>query len=295
MVDTGQSGIRPVSFTSHDHPHVPVEVLRRADIMQRLGLDFFAVPDRPSFDTLMLVYEGHGTHTIDFEEIPLKAARLLRTRPGQVQAWDVENDIDATLILSRTMVSAAPTWFPGYNGHCDLDPDSLATARALIDALDREQNRFSNDEPSTRLMNSLFEALSALFDQEQRPSPSTQHSDPYVVFRSAIETTLGSSHNVRDYATDIGYSERTISRACQRVTGLTAKGLLNQRLVLEAKRLLAHTDKPAAAIAADLGFSEATNFHKFFTRHTEQRPTQFRAANRATSRPSGNPDPSRAE
>lgn len=283
MVDSGQPGIRPVSFASHDHPGVQVEVLRRADVLQRVGLDFFAVPDRPSFDTLMLVHEGHGTHTVDFEAIPLKAGRLLRTRPGQVQTWDVENDIEATLVLSRTPVSAAPTWFPGYMGHCDLGPDSLATAGALIDVLDREQNRFSDDEPSNRLMTSLFGALSALFDREQPPSPSTRHSDAYVAFRSAIETTLGSSHNVRDYATGIGYSERTISRACQRVTGLTAKGLLNQRLVLEAKRLLAHTDKPAAAVAADLGFSEPTNFHKFFTRHTKQRPTQFRAANRVTS------------
>jgi AraC-like DNA-binding protein len=42
------------------------------------------------------------------------------------------------------------------------------------------------------------------------------------------------------------------------------------------ERLLAHTDLPAAGIAAALGFSEATNFGKFFTREAGLSPGAFR-------------------
>nr|WP_296377757.1 MULTISPECIES: helix-turn-helix domain-containing protein [unclassified Pseudonocardia] len=47
---------------------------------------------------------------------------------------------------------------------------------------------------------------------------------------------------------------------------------------MEAKRLLAHTDLPVAAVGRRLGFTEPTNFGKFFARLTGQTPGAFRDA-----------------
>jgi AraC-like DNA-binding protein len=49
-------------------------------------------------------------------------------------------------------------------------------------------------------------------------------------------------------------------------------------VLLEAKRLLAHTDRTVLSIATRLGFTEASNFGKFFTRHTGVTPLEFRKA-----------------
>lgn len=59
-------------------------------------------------------------------------------------------------------------------------------------------------------------------------------------------------------------------------TGRTAKEIIDARVMLEAKRLLIHTDRPVAAIAADLGFSEPTNFVKYFTIRAGMAPGAFR-------------------
>lgn len=64
------------------------------------------------------------------------------------------------------------------------------------------------------------------------------------------------------------------------MTGLTAKEVIDGRVTLEAKRLLAHTDLPVAAIAARLGFSEPTNLGKFLTRQAGASPGAFRATQR---------------
>lgn len=45
--------------------------------------------------------------------------------------------------------------------------------------------------------------------------------------------------------------------------GKNAKNIIEERLILEIKRLLIHTDKPIKEIGHLLGFSEATNFNKF--------------------------------
>jgi AraC-like DNA-binding protein len=83
---------------------------------------------------------------------------------------------------------------------------------------------------------------------------------------------------VADYAARLGYSVRTLTRASQAATGHGAKRFIDERVLLEAKRLLIHTDLTAASVAQRVGFPEATAFTKFFRQHTKQTPSEFRAS-----------------
>jgi AraC-like DNA-binding protein len=273
MVVSGQSTIQPLEFESSVHPGLPVEVIDRSELVGRF--DAATPPDRIFFHALHLVHSGQGVHIIDFEKVNLKPGRLVRIRPGQVQFWDAECNCEAVLVFSRLTNAPAIEGRPKASAYRDLDPQSVAAAEAIIDVLRREQARFDGDEASTRVMYALFEALCGIFDRG-----STQRveslPDAYSAFREAVEKNFSVAHTVRELVAPLGYSERTVSRACQKVTGQTARDVLTTRLILEAKRLLAHTEKPASIIAAELGFSEPTNFHKFFARHTGQRPSQFR-------------------
>ena len=82
------------------------------------------------------------------------------------------------------------------------------------------------------------------------------------------------------YAARLGCSEKSLTRAALQVTDRSAKTVITERLVLEAKRLLAHTLLPVATIGDQLGFAEATNFVKFFRRETGLTPGAFRADQR---------------
>ncbi|MEM7138991.1 MAG: helix-turn-helix transcriptional regulator [Myxococcota bacterium] len=281
MVNSRQTPIREIDFDSPLHPDIPIEVIERAELMQRFPPEYFAAPQRHSFSMMILVRAGRGTHTVDFREVPAVAGRLFQTWPGQVQLWHPTGDFDASLVLSRPESTSSTNGFPGNTAHRDLDRDSMATAEALVAALRTEQRRFAPSIPAQRLMKTLVEALGALFDRADVTPTWDELPEAYVAFRGAIESDLASSHNVRDHVRGLGYSERTVDRACRRVTGQSAKGVLSDRLVLEARRLLAHTDKSAATIAAELGFTEPTNFHKFFRRQTSERPSQFRDKVRA--------------
>ena len=115
---------------------------------------------------------------------------------------------------------------------------------------------------------------------------STEPHEPATnsgtVFKDKLRALLGEYrrwHGVARYASQLGCSEKTLNRATRAVADLSAKALLVGRIVLEAKRLLAHSAAPVAAIAADLGFEEATNFVKFFRRETGLTPGAFRARN----------------
>ncbi|WP_020421740.1 helix-turn-helix transcriptional regulator [Amycolatopsis sp. ATCC 39116] len=85
-------------------------------------------------------------------------------------------------------------------------------------------------------------------------------------FAAAVEADHARRHHVRDYEQAVHASARTIDRAVRRARGMSAK-----RFVLEARRL-ATTDTTVAALAAQLGFTEATNFVKFHRRLTSTTP-----------------------
>ncbi|MGP2439358.1 helix-turn-helix domain-containing protein [Streptomyces sp. JW3] len=53
--------------------------------------------------------------------------------------------------------------------------------------------------------------------------------------------------------------------------------------MLEAKRLLVHTDRTAADVARRLGFADPSDFGAFFRRHDGRTPLEFRAAARGTA------------
>lgn len=279
MVKSGQvraRQIRPIEFASGLHPNLPVEVLERRELLARLPAAHLATPERPSFQSVMLMHSAGGSHLVDFDEIEARPGRLVHIRPGQVHGWVLDSDFDASTVIAQPTASTTAPWFPGHRSWCDLSEPDHRTALGLLDILRDHQNRFDDDEPTSRLLVSVFGALVALFDCSATEAETASLPEPYLAFRSAVEADLSHRHDVGDYAARLGWSARTISRACQQVTGRTAKGVLTDRLVLEAKRLLVHTDLTAAAIGHQLGFSEATNFTKFFTRYVGTSPSDFR-------------------
>ena len=98
----------------------------------------------------------------------------------------------------------------------------------------------------------------------------------FDLLRKALEQTFKQQWNVAQYAKHLGYSESTLNRACIAATGQSAKVLIDRRLALEAARLLIHTEASIAEIGHQMGFSESTNFVRFFARMNGVTPARFR-------------------
>ena len=73
---------------------------------------------------------------------------------------------------------------------------------------------------------------------------------------------------------DVSYKH--LNEICKSVTGSTAKEVIDNLLILESKRHLAVSDISIKELSYEVGFDEPTNFVKYFKRHTQQSPAQFR-------------------
>jgi AraC-like DNA-binding protein len=136
--------------------------------------------------------------------------------------------------------------------------------------------RLPDDAHLVVLRHLLDVLILRLAHMEGPASPLPGPSETFLRFRDTVERDFAHTRRVDDYAVALGYSTRTLSRAALDSAGVGAKEFIDRRVVLEAKRLLAHTELAAAHIAAQLGFSSATNFAKYFHQRAGQAPIAFR-------------------
>ncbi len=113
--------------------------------------------------------------------------------------------------------------------------------------------------------------------------PSTHSSASarrFDKFRIAVNRNFARMHTVAAYAAMLGLTEKSLQRAAMAIRNMPAKTVIVQRIALEAKRLLVHGDLSVSQISEELGFSEPTNFVKFFSREAGMTPGRFRGRHR---------------
>lgn len=265
-----------------------VEVLALADVRARMPAAHLVRPQRIEFQLFLLITSGAGWHAVDFERHAVSPGSLLVVQPGQVQQFDPAGGAEGTLILADpTFVvpdrggqepdMLAPGCFPA---HAAL-PDALRAAfQATAAAIARETGAGGADPLVAALARARLHTLRLALLVGLRagaPPPVPGRAAALVAgFRRLMEADAGRRRAVRDYAARLGCTERTLHRACQEVEGRPASAMLAARALLEAKRLLAHTDAPVAELAAQLGFAEPTNLVRFFRRAGGATPAAFR-------------------
>jgi AraC-like DNA-binding protein len=109
--------------------------------------------------------------------------------------------------------------------------------------------------------------------------------DTYGRFVDALELHFRELHQAVDYAELLGCSVRTLSRAAREATGKGVRELIDERRLLEARRLLGAAQWDARSVAAHLGFTDPANFGRFFRDRTGLTPAAFAARGASTAGP----------
>ncbi|MER8186933.1 AraC family transcriptional regulator [Kitasatospora sp. NPDC094015] len=287
--DAGGERIREVDFTAPAGVPSGVEVMSFPLLRARLPARSLTGPQRPSFHQLLAPTRGVLRHSVDFTGHLLHPGSWLWIRPGQVQQWHRLDDTDGTVVLFRAEfldpVTTATARLDDPFAPVALRPDEqdVPRLRMACDHLRLEFDALGRLplEVHTAALRHLLAVLVLRLSHLAAPTGAPAAGEPdetFVRFREAVERDFARSHRVEDYAHRLGYAPRTLTRATRAAAGVGAKEFIDRRIVLEARRLLAHGDHSAARISQQLGFSSATNFSKYFHQRTGQSPIAFRTA-----------------
>lgn len=218
---------------------------------------------------------GTGSYMIDFQHHRPGPTQALHVQPGQVRHRDDACSSWATTVMIAPEVCPEGLFDP-------LEPHPVVDLGARFEVIAAVAAAMVAEQDSPTPSRSVLVASAVLLlhqvarAQQEGPVAPTPQADLMRAFRSELEMSYTTTRSVSYYARALGTSPKTLSRATASLAGTSPKELIDRRVILEARRLLAHSTDSASSIGAMLGFSEPTNFTKFFVRHTGKSPQEFR-------------------
>lgn len=238
--------------------------------------------ERLDFHVLLYVTRAAYTHMVDFDDLACGAGSVVLVQPGRVHRFGDLSRFHGWFLIFRSEV------LPPSLGRAELPAHTRlprSARRAVREGLERmAEDAAQQASPSLdALLNSQVQTLLmrvARASEASSEAPIVERAvlERFRRYRALVEREHHRWHSVRRYARALGCSDKSLTRATREVVGMTAKELLTSRVVLEAKRQLAHSSTPVALVGDALGFGEPTNFVKFFRRETGVTPGAFRRA-----------------
>lgn len=95
-------------------------------------------------------------------------------------------------------------------------------------------------------------------------------------FKKLLNSNYKTMKSPKQYAGLLNYSPSYLNEVIKEHTGFSVSQSIHNEVILQAKRLLFHTDLSIKEIALELGYSDYAYFTRLFTQVAEIPPTQFR-------------------
>jgi AraC-like DNA-binding protein len=244
-------------------------------------------PHRINFFALLIVTEGIGTHQVDLKNFALKKGSVLKIAKGQVHAFQENASYSGFLvifkeefILTYFSKSSIESISHLYNYHLS-DPlvENISFSESFIEEVTGEQ-AYENGHVQQNILAKILELFLLKLERVSQNPISTTKTNQYLLFfqfKNLVEEGFRTTRNVKDYAAKLSVSPKHLNTIVKNFTRATAKAFIDHYVLLEIKRAILSTDKSLKEIAFEVGFDEVTNFTKFFKKHTNQSPKDFKS------------------
>ena len=281
--------IKTLNFKRSADLQIEVVPLHTLTIVSKAHL---VTPHRTNFYHIFLFENCQPTHFVDFEPIKIEPYSLLFINKDRVHQFDqllryegrvliftddffctTEND---TKFLRSSIL---------FNDLADKPTIKLTTIdfEKYINICENitEELSLQPDNSKPVLLKNLLHNFLLLAEREKRKQGFTELKkgadlDYTLLFRDFLEINYTKLKSVTDYAKIICISEKRLGQATVKVLGKSPKEIINDRILLEAKRLLVHTNLSIKELGQDLGFEDPAYFVRYFKTHTATTPVEFR-------------------
>jgi AraC-like DNA-binding protein len=246
---------------------------------------------RIGFYHILWFQKGNPTHLVDFNPVKIKPNTILFLNKETVQRFDKKGGFDGKAILFTDSFFCKTETDTKYLRNSILFDDLFSVAQIQISEtaslfadlfkLMEKELENENDISQSDILKNLLHNFLLLSERERRKQNFTEIKkgadfDYVMLFKDLLEINYRKLKQVSGYAKMISVTEKRLNRATSKTLDKSPKQMIDERVMLEAKRLLAHTNESIKEIGFDLGFDEPTNFIKYFRKHSNSTPVEFR-------------------
>jgi AraC family transcriptional activator of pobA len=247
----------------------------------------------------VLWFQGEtSTHLVDFKPVEIKPDTLLFLDKDVINSFDNKRKCECKAIIftddffcktpddTRFLKSTVLFNDLFSVSKIQLNPEQVGLFAGILQSMATELLNTKDSFQSDVLKNLLHNFL-LLSERERRKQDFVEIKksadlDFLMLFKDLLETNFKARKPVKYYAQEMLITEKRLNQATTMVLDKTPKEIIDERLGLEAKRMLAHSTDSVKEIGYSLGFDEPTNFIKYFKKHYQRTPHVFREQTSAT-------------
>jgi AraC family transcriptional regulator, transcriptional activator of pobA len=251
-------------------------------------------PHRHNYYSIIFSLTATGSHIIDFKEYTLEADQVFFVSPQQVHQVITDPNPGGFVIL----------FTPEFLQRYSIQEDFISNIRLFRDC--SETPPLPVTEPmKTRLLKFATEMEEEFRSDKQmkfdtigaylklfliecnnhcslNPLGNTQTIEVgrslVKNFKNLVESHFKEWHQVKDYAEELNVTSGYLNEVIRESLHTSAKDYIQNRLILEAKRISLYTSKNSKEIGYQLGFDDPSHFSKFFKSHTGSTIADFKSA-----------------
>jgi len=248
------------------------------------------LPHSHSYYQLIWFFDSKGSHLVDFNTYDVTANTIIFISKNQVHAFD-EHDETAGLLIhfndsffmhTEVDILLKYSIFKTHENPCyTLDKNATETGKTYIELIKKEllnRNEFGFEDTVRFLLKCFLIRLERVHQKRQSEKINTNntHQLRFYQFKELVEVNYKKGLSVNDYASLLAISSKTLNTVTKAVAGKSPSELITERIVLESKRLVKFTTLQINEIAFKLGFEDPSYFIKYFKRHLNIAPLEFR-------------------
>jgi AraC-like DNA-binding protein len=249
-------------------------------------------PHRHDYYSVIWVEKGSGTHHIDFKSYRLRNNSVYFISPEQVHHLEMKskgkgyallftNDFMETNGIGRSFLTGLELFFA-----CDevspiqLRANHTSELKNYIKEIFREfrGNSYLREESIATWLKLFLIACKRIKAENNSQRSPLQNNSSRIVrgFKEFLEKQYKQFHKVNEYAAHLQLTSNYLNEVIKTETGLSAKDIIQDRIMLEAKRLATYSELSLKEIAYELGFDDPAHFSKYFKNITGKDFTGFR-------------------
>jgi len=144
--------------------------------------------------------------------------------------------------------------------------------------IEMEHADTGTEEMLRTLLKLIILKSTRIWKQQHQLADNSQQSDVQFLrkFSKLVEQHYKTRHTVADYAELLFVTPKNLSKKIGLISKSTPNDIIKDRIMLESKRLLAHTTMTVKEIAYSLNYDDDAYFIRFFTRQAGLSPVSFR-------------------
>lgn len=265
------------------------EIVSLKELYQK-AKDSLTMPHRTNFYHILWFQHCSPTHLVDFVPVKVNPDSVLFLNKDIVQLFDNTEAIDGKAILftddffcqsaDDLKFLRSTILFNDLFSVSQIELQSASQLNEIFALLEIEWQQAKDTYQAEILKNYLHNFL-LLAERQRRKQNFIEIKkgadlDYVLLFKDLLENQFKTNKQVSQYASQISITEKRLNQATTKVLGKSPKEMIDERVLLEAKRLLAHTSESIKEIGFSLGFDEPTNFIKYFRKHQKMTTVEFR-------------------